>query len=268
MSSYPAKSRYRGAVAETYNRLRATSPRWEHEQQLIQGLIGRFPTGTTVLDVPLGTGRFLDHYGRCGLMAYGLDISSDMLNEALRGEILPEGMLQADTERIPLRDKAVDYVVCARLLNWVPMPVFEMILSEFRRVARKGVLVEVRVTRSLGTSELVRSLGADVASNPRALASSVMRTARVGLISKLRATKRMVFRQAGSSAVANSQGYVVHGIEEVNRVFADEGLEIESCEVIDQRRSYIHRIIQPFIVYMLKPAVTPERVDGVRDHDA
>ncbi len=153
MNSYPAKTRYRGEVAENYLKRRAGGARWTHEQRVIERLIDSFPSGSSILDVPLGTGRFVDHYFRRGLTVYGLDISRDMLREVRTGrsgEALPEGMVHADTECIPLRDNSVDYVVCARLLNWAPMSAFKVIISEFQRVARKGVLVEVRVARALG----------------------------------------------------------------------------------------------------------------------
>jgi SAM-dependent methyltransferase len=217
------------------------------------------------LDVPLGTGRFLDHYARRGLRVYGLDISNDMLRVAQGGGTRPIAMLQADTERIPLRDGAVDYVVCARLLNWVPAPVFKTILSEFCRVARCGVLIEVRVVRQLSISELARSFGLDVVTGPGALSMSIIRTVQKGVISRLRAIKRTVLRRARASDGVEAFGYVVHGVYEVDRMIADERLEIEDSIIIDQRRSYVRRVVQPYVAYVLKPGAEHEEISQAGD---
>ena len=87
------------------------------------------------------------------------------------------------------------------------------------------------------------------------------------VISRLRVAKRTIFRKASAPDGADSGGYIVHDIEDVLRVYAAEGMEIEDCAVVDHRKSYLRRVHQPFIVYLLSPGAKLEKTGKRRGQD-
>jgi SAM-dependent methyltransferase len=154
---YAARTRYVGTVASRYVDRRAVTPKWAREQEVIETVVRALAAGSRVLDVPIGTGRFLPVYAAAGHRVYGIDISADMLAEARGLGAAPPRLtlVRGEVERLPLRDGAVDWVVCVRFLNWVPAAHLEGVVRELVRVARKGAVLHVRVARSLTLGEVV-----------------------------------------------------------------------------------------------------------------
>lgn len=149
---YAAKTFYRGDVARHYDQVRqktrSGARKWGREEEALRRVLRRLPAHSTILDSPCGTGRFAQVFGDVGLRSVGLDISSDML--AMHRRAAPEEpdrirLLQADLERLPLGDSSVDYVVAMRFFNLVPLGVAQRVLREFSRVARSGVIIEIRL---------------------------------------------------------------------------------------------------------------------------
>ena len=156
-ADYAARTRYTGAVADGYVRRRATTAKWAREQQAVEALVRALPAGSRVLDVPAGTGRFFSAYASAGHRVCGIDISADMLREARAGGGASAGLtlVRGEAERLPLRDAAVDWVVCVRFLNWVPPAQLERLVHELLRVARTGAILHVRVARPLSLREVL-----------------------------------------------------------------------------------------------------------------
>src|SRR5687768_13349312 len=107
--------KYYGAAAETYDATRCHSLRWAHEQLAVND----FVTEGRVLDVPLGTGRYVGLYRAKGLDVIGVDVSEDMLAvarrnypgiDARRGNVLG----------LPFSGGMFAIAVCTRLLDWLP----------------------------------------------------------------------------------------------------------------------------------------------------
>src|SRR5690606_34648470 len=73
---------YHGDVARDYLKKRLQQKSWHIEQDIVRELLAPFPDGCAVLDVPFGTGRFVDMYLAKGMAVYGVDISEDMLATA------------------------------------------------------------------------------------------------------------------------------------------------------------------------------------------
>lgn len=126
--------KYYGPEAETYDAQRQTSPRWANEMRAVADLV----TAGPVLDVPLGTGRFIPTYRARGLDFTGLDISSDMLatterTHGYRG-------LMGSVLQLPFPDRSYTTAVCIRLLDWLSPVEMPIAVSELRRVARNLVL--------------------------------------------------------------------------------------------------------------------------------
>ena len=84
---YPAKKGYKGHVAAEYDSTRTAKwiarLRWNREFILLGEFI-RLATGNgnTVLDAPVGTGRFQSLFENLGYKVIGVDVSSDMLQIA------------------------------------------------------------------------------------------------------------------------------------------------------------------------------------------
>lgn len=158
----PVETTYRGAVARDYLARRADSLKWRLEDRAVDELLAALPAGSSILDVPAGTGRFLAAYARHGHRFVGVDVSLDMLSQARaeqrtggRVGVLARGLVGA----LPLADDSVDHVLCTRLLNWFDGPGLRQALAELERVARGALLLEIRLSRPLGWRRLSRLAG-------------------------------------------------------------------------------------------------------------
>lgn len=126
--------KYYGSEAETYDAQRKNSQRWLNEMVAVTDLV----TAGPVLDVPLGTGRFIPAYRARGLDFTGLDISSDMLavTERTHGY---KGLI-GSVLQLPFPDQSFATAVCIRLLDWLDPEEMETAIAELRRVATCLVL--------------------------------------------------------------------------------------------------------------------------------
>jgi ubiquinone/menaquinone biosynthesis C-methylase UbiE len=98
----------------------------------------------TVLDIPIGTGRFIPIYRELGFnQVIGMDVSEDMLLEARKrgGAMLQVGNILD----IPMVSGLVDWAVCVRLLNLISEDEMKRAVSEVCRVARAGVVLSIRL---------------------------------------------------------------------------------------------------------------------------
>lgn len=96
-----------------------------------------------VLDVPVGTGRYLDIYKRKGLKFQGLDASDEMIAQAKRKH--PALVAQRGTVLdLPFGHKQFGTVVCSRLLNWLYPVDMAKAVQEIRRVG-KEVVTSIRL---------------------------------------------------------------------------------------------------------------------------
>jgi SAM-dependent methyltransferase len=133
---------YTGRRAQTYERQRAAQPEWTREREIIVAAVATMPNAATVLDVPVGTGRFLPLYAERDLRVTGVDLSPDMLAEARRkatGARLLCGDVTKDL--LQVLGGFVDYAVCVRLLNWLTPAEAELAIGQLLRVTRTAVWV-------------------------------------------------------------------------------------------------------------------------------
>jgi len=174
-TSYPAKRHYRGDVARGYLEKRAGSEKWRLEQRAVERLLKKLPKAATVIDAPVGTSRFSGLYDERGLGVFGVDVSLSMLTQARSslGGLLACG----DVGRLPFATDGVDFVLSVRFLNWLPPAELEMVLAEFRRVARQGLIVGIRTRERIRPSHIVAFLK-DVLSKPVAALGRLTRPIR------------------------------------------------------------------------------------------
>ena len=115
----PAPSfEYEGDAAEHYDESRKNRTVFNWEEHIVGELLKEAPTGTRVLDVPVGTGRFIPTYVRLGLEVVGLDFSRDMLDEAAQTfePSDPVSLTQGSATDIPFPDGHFGALVSFRFL--------------------------------------------------------------------------------------------------------------------------------------------------------
>lgn len=150
---YAAKSAYRGEIASRYDEHRTVEAVWAVEQEFLRKWTETLAPGATLLDIPAGTGRFVEFYLVRGLRVHAWDISADMIAEVRRRFPAAGDALDArvgDAEKLALADGAVDHVVCWRFFHLIPVAVMDGVLREFRRVTRGSVLLQVFAVRPVG----------------------------------------------------------------------------------------------------------------------
>lgn len=139
-----------GKVARTYLEKRAAKELWRVEAEMVAAFLDRVPA-TSVLDVPFGTGRFVEEYLRRGLKITGVDISADMFEAAhlSLGHLVERCQLCRGTiSRLPFGANAFDLAVCLRLLaNNVDFGTAMEGLRELARVTRTAVIVDMKCRR-------------------------------------------------------------------------------------------------------------------------
>lgn len=149
---------YRSAqVAEDYDFHRFSTPerqkRNARKWAAIRKALSQAEGVRTILDLPCGTGRFTGALARDGHEVIGSDISLEMLQKAASVRQAPRddgsqpvirGYVQANAEKLPLRDDALDCVVSIRFMMHVDPATRVRMLREFRRVSRRWVVVDYR----------------------------------------------------------------------------------------------------------------------------
>lgn len=134
---------YYGQTAKDYEAKRQGIT-WELEDQfLIAGLDGV----KSVLDCPVGTGRFLPFYQERNIKCVGVDISQDMLNQASKkgcGKLVKRSIFD-------LKHKA-EMGVCFRMFQWLTLDECKLAIKAFDRcVDRIMLTVQIGKPKAGGT---------------------------------------------------------------------------------------------------------------------
>jgi SAM-dependent methyltransferase len=141
------EARYFGKIAEAYDQRRSGAARWRLEDEAVSRMLEPF-AGRVVLDLPVGTGRFVPIYKRLGCRLIGVDISSNMLSEARKkaDEVgLADCQLKiGDATRLNPSEIAADVGVCIRLLNWLPAERAERAFTNIAAACREALVVGLR----------------------------------------------------------------------------------------------------------------------------
>jgi ubiquinone/menaquinone biosynthesis C-methylase UbiE len=239
--SYTASSHYRGEVAKSYLGSRTRSLKWRREQRLMKKIIKNLPKGSSILDLPVGTGRLLPYYAEGNHPVYGIDISNDMLSQARgihHGMNNIKGLMQGDAEAIPLPDESIDYVICLRLLNLVPLAVLKNIIEEFKRVSRKGIIIQVRVTEKAGRLRMIQKMLTDPRTHLNRLIYSFYAWSKTTLTGKNNKKK----------PVSSSGDYFIHNSEDVSRILLQKGLIIQKTIEVDKGINFKQKEFIPLLV--------------------
>lgn len=153
MTNYPARDAYRSrSVAENYESDRFSGwlgrYRERREKGAVLEALGRLGAFSSVLDCPVGTGRWLPLLQSGGARTIGADISAEMLEDAQRrsqGRECDTSLVRADVISLPFRDEAFDIVFCFALFKHLPRDLVRLTLAEFSRVASCGIIVSTPI---------------------------------------------------------------------------------------------------------------------------
>jgi ubiquinone/menaquinone biosynthesis C-methylase UbiE len=259
------KQKYPGEEARRYEEWRNTSEHWQREQRVVSALLDEaaIGSGSEVLDVPVGTGRFFPFYKERGYRTLGIDASADMLAEARKkAEELKYDdvrLREGDITDLSIRDDRVRMSVCIRLVNWFDFAGFRQALGELRRVSSSYVLLGVR----LSTDRSRVALGAGLAKALQAWTLEVKAACREAvrsLESALRPGHSLAgpSEEAGATASESSPPLIDHPEEDVraefrrqNLVVADERLPLTFTS--DPRLSNFFVVEElPYRIFLLR----------------
>jgi ubiquinone/menaquinone biosynthesis C-methylase UbiE len=149
--------KYRGRKAATYEAVRQKQRRWSLENRAVEKLL---PANTmSVLDCPVGTGRFLPLYADRGIpTVHGVDVSDEMLDLArhkvaramrtykLIGKVKPQIVLERGyADALRWGDRNMDVAVCVRFLDLIEEASMRQVVREMCRIARRAVILTIRL---------------------------------------------------------------------------------------------------------------------------
>lgn len=143
---YSGERAYDSGIASSYEDDRKVEKLWGLEQDYMQEAVRGMPAGSTLLDVPAGTGRFFPYYEAAKLDVLGVDISESMLAQA-RGKVTSQGIRLelGDARALSKPDGCFDYVICWRLLHLLPPDMLRPVVSELARVAARKLYLQAFV---------------------------------------------------------------------------------------------------------------------------
>ena len=141
---------YTAGEARSYDSDREVEPLWHAENAYVAGLFDgrRFDS---ILDAPVGTGRFFDLY--TSRRVVGIDLSDAMLHEAAGKaaamSLADVTLLNASVTSLPFADSEFDLVLCWRLMHLLPPETLVPAFAELRRVCAGTLCVQVYVKAGL-----------------------------------------------------------------------------------------------------------------------
>lgn len=147
--------KYHGRKAETYEAVRTKQRRWTLENWIVRRMLKRVRP-ESVLDVPVGTGRYLPLYNVLGVKrVIGVDVSSEMLVQAKHkakfgGRTLVV-LKQKDIREFEL--DSVDVSVCVRFLDLIDEKAMRQVMMKLMKTSRRAIICTIR----LGNSYVAKS---------------------------------------------------------------------------------------------------------------
>lgn len=129
-------------IASVYEQQKsdALSPRLQH---LANTIVERLEPQAQILDIGCGTGQDMAWFESQTMNLTGIDLSKSMLMFAK--ERTTGSLIQATMEHLPLRSHVFDAAWCCASLLHIPKQQAAIVLTELRRVVRRGGLVMISV---------------------------------------------------------------------------------------------------------------------------
>ena len=156
MADFPAMKKYLGHTAARYDQVRAPKAGTLRDQVTVENYLAKLAPGTSVLDIPAGTGRFIEFCLSHGLIYTGVDISQDMLEVArtkIQAGVSNVELKVADARALPFANDAFDYAIVVKFVKWLPtLDIVIDVLREIGRVTQKEMLVQINVSQKSRSS--------------------------------------------------------------------------------------------------------------------
>jgi len=141
------EKRYLGNVALRYDQERIKLKKFTAEQTLVKHLLEKMPNQSKIIDIPVGTGRFIELYKRLNFSPVGLDVSADMLNIAIekaKSLNFTMPLKEGNILNIESEDNSFDIALSICFFNWVSIENATKALAELKRVSRRYIIISVR----------------------------------------------------------------------------------------------------------------------------
>jgi SAM-dependent methyltransferase len=142
------RARYFGRKAAEYDRERRDQPKWRRQNEAVEEWLTTSPL-ETVLDIPVGTGRYVALYEKRGLNWTGVDISQDMLDQAAK-KLRPSSRHRLMLGDIREKCWRASVVVCIRMLHLLEPTEADAALKNVLAAAMKTVILTVRLRETTG----------------------------------------------------------------------------------------------------------------------
>lgn len=152
-------------VAETYDETRFVHPEGKSENEATRDALGRalryVCVGSSILDIPCGTGRFTRFFIESDFRYCGGDISLEMMRVLMGKEpgVASDrytGLVCLDTGTLPFTDGSFDCVVSVKFLHFVPQIIRKSILREYRRVSKRWLIVVANHLEEFGFGDRMK----------------------------------------------------------------------------------------------------------------
>lgn len=141
------RNQYYGEEAENYEKNRTQRKVWKEENAFVENSVKKIKP-QALLDIPVGTGRFLPFYEQKQVKyVLGIDASYAMLKQAKRKKTKAV-LMRGDAFTTGLPDNAVDCVVCFRFLHWIKQEDLHRLFKEFSRITSKHLIFNIRFYRN------------------------------------------------------------------------------------------------------------------------
>jgi len=139
--------KYHGRMAETYEPNRITQGRWKIENEEVERLLAKLKP-RSVLDVPVGTGRYIPAYERLNVKrVIGVDVSDEMVAQAAKKAKRVKNCkgitLKVKDVRM-LKTEPVDVSVCVRFLDLIDEEAMRQVVKKLMSVSEKAIICTIR----------------------------------------------------------------------------------------------------------------------------
>ena len=141
-------TRYTGKTAVDYEKERTCDDQWGKENFAVNHILKHIKP-KTLLDIPIGTGRFISLYKENNISTTGVDISWDMIRESeKKNNDLPYKIkiLKGSIFSLDFLKNSFECSVCMRFLNWIDEEKLFIALKSLYDKSEKYIIISLRTT--------------------------------------------------------------------------------------------------------------------------